>query len=134
MSSLPEGPARTEPVKNIMVCVTGQRSCERLVIHGAKRRLPEQKLFIVHCVQTGRHFLNSIDESNAIEYLFGAACAVGAELTILKEDNVVSALAGFARMHNVGTIVLGVSPDNSKESFTSRFYSLLPEVEFDVVG
>ena len=34
----------------VMVCVTGQRSCERLINHGAKRKKDDQKLFIVHCV------------------------------------------------------------------------------------
>jgi len=41
----------------VMVCVTGQRSCERLINHGAKRKKDDQKLFIVHCVQTGHNFM-----------------------------------------------------------------------------
>lgn len=28
----------------VMVCVTGQRSCERLINHGAKRKKDDQKL------------------------------------------------------------------------------------------
>ena len=53
----------------VMVCVTGQRSCERLINHGAKRKKDDQKLFIVHCVQTGHNFMNTTFEADAIEYL-----------------------------------------------------------------
>ncbi|MDY2597765.1 MAG: hypothetical protein SOW24_04680, partial [Eubacteriales bacterium] len=51
-SSLPKG---------LMVCVTGQRTCERLVLHGANRLNPHEKLYIVHCVREGKHFLGSED-------------------------------------------------------------------------
>jgi len=68
----------------VMVCVTGQRSCERLINHGAKRKKDDQKLFIVHCVQTGHNFMNTTFEADAIEYLFTCALLVNAELTILR--------------------------------------------------
>lgn len=72
----------------VMVCVTGQRSCERLINHGAKRKKDDQKLFIVHCVQTGHNFMNTTFEADAIEYLFTCALLVNAELTILRADSV----------------------------------------------
>lgn len=117
----------------VMVCVTGQRSCERLIERGADRVNKEQKLFIVHCVQTGHNFMNSPYEADAIEYLFTAARLVGAELTILREDDVINALVKFANDNNVKLIILGASPDSGTESFVNRFAMRLPEVEFDVV-
>ena len=80
----------------VMVCVTGQRSCERLINHGAKRKKDDQKLFIVHCVQTGHNFMNTTFEADAIEYLFTCALLVNAELTILRADSVMDALVDFA--------------------------------------
>lgn len=85
----------------VMVCVTGQRSCERLINHGAKRKKDDQKLFIVHCVQTGHNFMNTTFEADAIEYLFTCALLVNAELTILRADSVMDALVDFAVEHNV---------------------------------
>ena len=116
-----------------MVCVTGQRSCERLVVHGKARLNPDQKLYVVHCVPEGKSFLGSNNDADAINYLFTVAKNAGAELTILRENNVVDALVAFAHEHNVKTIVVGASPVESKNSFNSRFSARLPGVEFDIV-
>ncbi len=148
--------------EGIMVCVTGQRSCERLIMHGAKRSLVSRDngantaddsapadltevisdgrakilpLYIVHCVQTGQNFMNTPYEADAIEYLFTCAQVVGAELTILREDSVEDALARFARENNVGVIVMGAPGENGagKGRFAMRLQDLLPDVEFDVL-
>lgn len=119
--------------RGIMVCVTGQRSCERLIAHGAAIRTENCRLYVVHCVQTGRHFMNSEHEADAVEYLFTAARLIGAELTVLREDNVIDALVAFAQRNDVRKIVLGVSPENADESFDVKLKRRLPEVEFDVV-
>ena len=100
----------------VMVCVTGQRSCERLINHGAKRKKDDQKLFIVHCVQTGHNFMNTTFEADAIEYLFTCALLVNAELTILRADSVMDA-----------------SPQDGADSFADKLALRLPDVELDVV-
>lgn len=123
-----------EGISNLMVCVTAQRSCERLVVHGATRRLEGQDMYVVNCVQTGRSFLEYDDDPAAIEYLFDVASSVGAQLTILRENNVIDALVNFAIEHNIGTIIVGVSPNKGKDSFTGRFNAKLPGVEFDIVS
>ena len=109
----------------VMVCVTGQRSCERLINHGAKRKKDDQKLFIVHCVQTGHNFMNTTFEADAIEYLF--TCA------LLRADSVMDALVDFAVEHNVSVIVLGASPQDGADSFADKLALRLPDVELDVV-
>ena len=117
----------------VMVCVTGQRSCERLINHGAKRKKDDQKLFIVHCVQTGHNFMNTTFEADAIAYLFTCALLVNAELTILRADSVMDALVDFAVEHNVSVIVLGASPQDGADSFADKLALRLPDVELDVV-
>ena len=59
--------------KVIMVCVTGQRSCDQLIARGLERAGQGSSVHVVHCVETGRNFLNTPFESDAIEYLFTAA-------------------------------------------------------------
>lgn len=123
----------------IMVCVTGQRSCERLIIHGVKRSAPDgngekRPLYIVHSVLNGQRFMNSKDEADAIDYLFTCAQYAGAELTILRSDSVEQSLADFAHEHDVGVIILG-SPGEQGEhngKFARNLQELLPEIEFDV--
>ncbi len=114
--------------QGLMVCVTGQRSCERLVIHGMNRLTNEQKLYVVHCVPEGKNFLGSSDESDAINYLYNIAKGAGAELTILRENDVIDALVNFAYAHNIHVIVVGASPVSSKDSFNNRFSARLPGV------
>ncbi len=118
---------------SLMVCVTGQRSCERLVVRGKSKLLPEQKMYVVHCVPEGKSFLGSNNDADAINYLFTVAKNAGAELTLLRENDVIDALVTFAHVHNVKTIVVGSSPVESKNSFNNRFSSRLPDVEFDIV-
>ena len=68
--------------KVIMVCVTGQRSCDQLIARGLERAGQGSSVHVVHCVETGRNFLNTPFESDAIEYLFTAAQIAGAELSL----------------------------------------------------
>ncbi len=123
----------------IMVCVTGQRSCERLILHGVKRSEPgadgmRPPLYIVHCVLNGQRFMNSSDEADAIEYLFTCAQYAGAELSILRTDNVQQTLADFAHEHGVGVIILGAPGEQGEHNgkFARSLQELLPEIEFDI--
>ena len=120
------------PNKEIMVCVTGQRSCDRLINRGMARREPNQKMHVVHCVQTGHRFMNRLNEPDAIDYLFTAAQLENANLLMLRTDNVDDALVEFAKEHDVGIIVMGASPD-AANSIITRLQRRLPGVEFDVV-
>ena len=120
--------------KGIMVCVTGQRACERLIFRGADHKAEHDRLYIVHCVQTGHNFMNTVNEADAIEYLFTASRLVGAEMTILREDDVLNALVSFANEHEIDLIVLGESPENGSDCFVARFGMRMPNAEFDVVG
>lgn len=117
----------------LMVCVTGQRSCERLIERAAEMRKNNQPFYIVHCVQTGRVFMNFVSDPDAIEFLFTCASLVNAELAILREDDVIEALVSFAKAHDVSTIVLGASPKQDRSSFSSRLSSRLGNVDFIIV-
>lgn len=117
----------------LMVCVTGQRSCERLIQRGVELRGEDQPFYIVHCVQTGHTFMNFVSDPDAIEFLFTCASLVDAELAILREDDVIAALVQFAEAHSVSTIVLGASPTRDGNSFSERLSSRLPNVEFVIV-
>lgn len=117
----------------LMVCVTNQRSCERLIRRGYELRTEQQRFYVVHCVQTGRVFMNSSSDSTAIEFLFSYASLVDAELAILREDDVVEGLVNFAKAHNVTSIVLGASPKQDDNSFSARLASRLSNVDFIIV-
>ena len=119
-------------IGGLMVCVTGQHSCEKLIDRAAQLRLPGQRMYAVHCVQTGHNFLNNAYEPIAIEFLFACASLYDAELTILRANNVIDALVEFAKTNRVSRIVLGASPHPGSDSFAARLSARLPDVEFVV--
>lgn len=119
----------------IMVCVTHQKTCDRLISHGMT--LNEElnaPMYVVHCVQKGHNFLGNPYEGEALEYLFTAAQIAGGELTLLRKENVDDALVDFAKNHNVGLIVMGSSPGQHGETIITRLQRRLPGVRFEIVS
>jgi len=116
-----------------MVCVTNQKSCDKLIARGMERSRGAANIHIVHCVQTGRNFMGNPMEGDAMEYLFTAAQLAGAELTLLRAPNVEEALANYAEKQNISIMILGASPGGG-ESFVSKLQRKLPRVEFDIIG
>lgn len=118
-----------------MVCVTNQKSCDRLIARGVKRGNGKASLHVVHCVQTGCNFMGTPFEGDAIEYLFTAAQLAGAELILLRAKNVEDALVDYANKHGITMMVLGASgPDGGEDSIVTRLQRRLPAVEFDILG
>ncbi len=120
-----------------MVCVTSQRSCDRLMARGAELAAQaggNARLHVVHCVETGRNFMNAAYESDAIEYLFTAAQLAGADLSLLRAENVDDALVNYALEHDVDTIILGEGNAGAqfKDHIAIRLQRRLPDVRFDV--
>lgn len=128
-----------EPSKrqtNIMVCVTNQKSCDRLIARGVERgRDTQAQLHVVHCVHTSRNFMGSPFEADAIEYLFTAAQLAGAELTMLRAPDVEEALVDYAEKNDINIMILGSSgPATDPENIVVRLQRRLPDIEFDIVG
>lgn len=109
----------------VMVCVTRQRTCERLIQTGAQiakeRRLG---LSVVHVAKLGESFLGSSDEGQALDYLFRISKEVGADMTVLRSENVLNSLIEYAKRHTVNEIVLGVSPQGVADFFKEMEQSL----------
>ncbi|HHV38408.1 MAG TPA: universal stress protein [Tepidimicrobium sp.] len=118
---------------NVMVCVTQQRTCERLIMNGYNLvRAQEGKLYIVHVVNEKGKFLNHGDDGEALEYLFDVSKKVGANLTVLRSKDVTKTIIDFARENDITHIIMGTAPGaESKEniSFAFKLKSALPDVE-----
>ncbi len=119
---------------NIMGCVRGPGTCDQLSARGWECR-GEAEIHVVHCVETGRNFMGTPFEGDAVEYLFTAAQLAGAELILLRADNVDDALVEYAEKNGIDMIIMGSSPVKlDHETIVTRLQRRLPNVEFDIIG
>jgi len=122
--------------KNIMVCVTQQKTCERLILKGNELiESEEDKLFVIHVVNEKEKFLDSYSDGEALEYLFQVSKESGADLTVLRSKNILKTLVDFARDNEITHIIMGVSPVDkalSSGNIRLKLQNELPDVEFIV--
>ncbi len=112
---------------NILVCVTHQKTCERM-INKTNELLQAYggNLFIINVVKNEFNFLDSAKEAEALEYLFGISKKLGANLSVLKSDDIPGTIAKYAEDNDIDCIVSGKSHDkNAGERFVKRLQSLL---------
>jgi K+-sensing histidine kinase KdpD len=120
---------QTESIR-VLVCVTGQKTCERLIQEGAHiARQLEGKVSVVHVAAQGETFLGSHKEGDALEYLFRAADEVGADMTVLRAEDVLDTLVRFARDGRADCIVVGTGKGREGGEFAERLRLRLPGVE-----
>ncbi|WP_066507093.1 universal stress protein [Abyssisolibacter fermentans] len=123
--------------QNIMVCVTQQKTCERLILSGHKLIKNENdKLYVIHVVNEKDKFLNNSSDGDALEYLFRVSKEAGAELTVIRSKDVIKAISDFATKREVTDIVMGVSPDGEEfeeHPIAFKLKKMLPNLEFVII-
>ncbi len=121
--------------KNILVCVTQQKTCERLIRKAADLRNEHNgNLFVIHVAKNSWNFLDNAREGEALEYLFGISKAVGANLTVLRADEIVKTIADFSHENKIDCIIMGESPNDHKENnFFNALRNVLTGVNIVVV-
>ncbi|MDR1246004.1 MAG: universal stress protein [Clostridiales Family XIII bacterium] len=104
-------------MKNIMVCVTGQKTCDRLIKYGRDLLDGEQgELLIIHVARSQYKFLGGTEDGAALDYLYEKAKEYGAGLTVLKSDDVLETLIAQARKNQVDIVVIGESREGCAPS------------------
>jgi len=121
--------------KKILVCVTQQKTCERLIRKAAELRGESQcELYVIHVAKNNWNFLDNIKEGEALEYLFGISKSVGANLSVLKSDDIVKTILDFVNNNEIDCIIMGESPNDHKENnFYKELKSSLNNVEIMVI-
>lgn len=105
-----EGVIRMRHKKRIMVCVTQQKSCERLIKRGADLcRSEHDELYVVHVVKEDWKYFGKLQESDAVEYLFDISKTYGAYLSVIKAPDIVATLSRFIADHKVDEVIMGES-------------------------
>lgn len=99
-------------MRNVMVCVTQQRTCDRLIKFGYQL-LTDQggELHIVHVTGARLNSLGIDNSQAAMEYLHEKAKSYGGELTVIESEDVVDTLLDLVKKHKITHIVLGESKE-----------------------
>lgn len=97
-------------MKNVMVCVTQQKTCDRLIQYGSAF-LGDQKgeLFIIHVAHRQLKFLGKNKDGDALEYLYEKALEYGANLTVVRSNDVLETLADLVEKNNITHVIVGES-------------------------
>ena len=118
---------------SILVCVTGQQTCHRLIREGDRlARELDAQLCVLHVARPGGGLLGDKTEAEALEYLFEISREHGAEMTVVRSEDVIGAIADHARAVKALMLVLG-APRKGAEDMVSRIRAAIPELEFHVV-
>lgn len=119
--------------KNVLVCVTGQLSCERLIIAGAQiAEATKGQLYVLHVSRMGRSMLGYANEPEALEYLLGVSIRHGADMLVVKSDDVQGTIEEKVRQLNIGTLVSGRAANYSGWDMLDELQTRLPGVEFEI--
>ena len=121
---------------SVLVCVTGQKSCERLIVAGADISAAENDtpLTVLHVVRTGGSVLGFVNEPQALEYLLRVSMEHGADMLVRKADDVVNAIEAEAKAHGTTVIVAGRAANYNGWDLLDELKTRLPGVHFEILG
>ncbi|MEG2539940.1 MAG: universal stress protein UspA, partial [Clostridium sp.] len=89
--------------------------------------------FVIHVVRERDNFLYNDSEPDALQYLFNVSKEAGAELTVLRSDDVVDTLKEFARDRSIGHIVLGQPPKSAKNCVVDMLKESSNDLKFHII-
>ena len=95
-------------MSNVMVCVTQQKTCDRLISRG--NQLTDGKkdeLFVIHVTPKSFGSMSSSEEGEALDYLYEKAMEYDANLTVVRSEDIVSTLLDLVEKHGIDKVVLG---------------------------
>ena len=124
---------RVEEKNNVLICVTGQISCERLIHAGVEiAQRAGGTAYVLHVAQEGRSMLGYKHEPEALEYLFGVSVKHGADMVVVHSADVKGAIEQRAKELNAGTIVAGRALNYGGWDLLDEIQLRLPDVRMEI--
>lgn len=115
----------------IMVCVTPQQSCARLIEAGARIAKEEKLPLEVISVFRQSSGLNA-NENNVLENLFECAKKFDASMNIFFNDSPALVVAAASKKQNASTLVTGF-PAEGSSGFIARIHEFVPDLPITMV-
>lgn len=120
--------------RSILVCVTQQKACERLIRTAAELKAEDGDLYVIHVTKENWNFIDNAKDGEALEYLFSLSKSYGAELTILHSDKIPETIAQYAQHYGIELIITGEGPDGTHNPFNKRLVSLLMDTDTKIMA
>ena len=110
-------------MKNVMVCVTQQKTCDRLIKYGHDLLAGEKgELYIIHVAPKAFKFLGNSQEGEALDYLYEKALEYGANLTVVRSNNIMDTLVDLVNKNKICHVVMGAAGQvNNEENLIAMF-------------
>lgn len=115
-----------------MVCVTVQKNCERLIREGAAL-CGNEGLSVVHVVKNGGNMLGADNDGEAMDFLYKAARTYGADMDVLRANDVTGTLVEFARRNEIRYLVIGEAKEHARANVGVQLQARLPDVRVFVI-
>ena len=122
-------------MNSVLVCVTGQMSCERLIVAGAEiAKREDRPLAVMHVARAGSGMLGYKNEPEALEYLLKCSVTHGADMLVRKSDDVIGTIEAEARNRDVKVIVAGRAVNYGGWDLLDELKLRLPDVRFEILS
>lgn len=119
---------------HVLVCVTGQKTCERLILEGARIAEAEDALLsVLHVAKPDSISLGSLKEGEALEYLFRVASEHGADMFMIRSDDVEETIAKQVEKLKVNTLVMGRTTGVKGKNVSAAMAVRVPNVKIQLV-
>lgn len=121
---------------SVLVCVTRQKACERLIRAAADFKKEDGTLYVINVTKETWNFVDNANDGEAMEHLFSLAKSYGADLTILNSDRIPETISQFAEHYKIPLIVVGESPDSpdsSDTTFATRLEELMDDTSAKII-
>lgn len=117
--------------ESVLVCVTGQRDCDRLIRAGRKVADSLAVPLQVLCVQPASAGFDA--DCAELEYLRQTARGAGAEMSVYFDDDAALMAVGFAKQEGARHIVTGMA-EAPVNGFVELVHKLLPHIPISMVA
>ena len=116
----------------VLVCVTGQKSCEKLIDEGSRIAGVKENVSVLHVASGGKKVLGSADEAEALGYLFRVSSEHASEMNVIRSDDGVGTICDMAVKKGANVIVMGTPGRHHQDkgkAIGAALRALLPDVQ-----
>ena len=120
--------------ETVLVCVTDQMSCGRLIRYGRKRADEiGSQLRVLHVRTREKTMMGNPDITSALNDLYSQAREAEADMEIVSSQDVEGTIAEYARKNHATLVVLGETPRDRYPPMSDRLSPRLPGMPMEVV-